>query len=41
MKVIVRDSEVLKAIDFQEIAAHLLAQGWQEKGRVYNSSCYL
>jgi len=36
MKVTVRDREVLKAIDFQEIAAHLLAQGWQEKGRVYN-----
>ncbi|MBO1351475.1 MAG: hypothetical protein EBE86_030770 [Hormoscilla sp. GUM202] len=36
MNVTVRDREFLKTIDFQEIAAHLLAQGWQEKGRGYN-----
>jgi len=36
MKVTVRDREVFKTIDFQEIAAHLQSKGWQEKGRVYN-----
>ena len=38
MKVTVRDSEILKTIEPEELAAHLRASGWHEQGRVYNDA---
>jgi hypothetical protein len=38
MKVTVRDSEILKTIEPEELAAHLRASGWHEHGRVYDDA---
>ncbi|NJM61709.1 MAG: hypothetical protein HC849_18350 [Oscillatoriales cyanobacterium RU_3_3] len=36
MKVTIRDSNILKTIDFNEVAQHLQKKGWHETGKIYN-----
>ena len=38
MKVTVRDSEILKTIEPNVLAAHLTRFGWHEQGRIYDNA---
>lgn len=37
MKVTIRDSQILKTIDFNEVAEYLQKTGWHQTGKIYNN----
>ena len=37
VKVTIRDSQIIKTLDFNKIAEHLQKTGWQETGKIYNN----